>query len=238
MKKPAISASICDISKTKTGHLRINRGTEFDFLQSLIEAVFNLMTFGRQPIEVHQLQDNHAMKEKINVFDYSKTILESLRKGVLLTTKVGDKTNTMTISWGALGIEWAKPMMTVYVREHRFTHEQLEANPEFTISIPMGEFDRKILGIAGTKSGRDVDKIKELGVTLESPEVTSVPGIKELPLTLECRVVYKQKQDPQSIKPEYNEFFYPQDIDSTHHDRNKDYHTAYYGEIVDAYIIK
>ena len=114
----------------------------------------------------------------------------------------------------------------------------LEKNPEFTVSIPIGKFNRKILGIAGTKSGHNIDKIKELGVTLEDPETTTVPGIKELPLTLECRVVYKQKQDPKMIKPEYNEFFYPQDIDGSFHDRNRDYHTAYYGEIVDAYIIK
>lgn len=128
------------------------------------------------------------MKEKIDVFAYSKTILETMQKGVLLTTKSGDKINTMTISWGALGIEWAKPMMIVYVREHRFTHKQLEENPEFTVNIPVGEFERKILGVAGTKSGHNVDKIKELGVTLEKPEVISVPGIRELPLTLECRV--------------------------------------------------
>lgn len=177
------------------------------------------------------------MKEKINVFEHSQTILEALQKGVLLTTKAEDKVNTMTISWGALGIEWAKPILTVYVRENRFTHSQLEKNPEFTINIPVGNFDRKILGIAGSKSGRDMDKIKELGVTLENPETISVPGIKELPLTLECRVVYKQKQDLNSLKSEYRDAFYPQDVDGTHHDRNKDCHTAFYGEIVDAYII-
>ena len=178
------------------------------------------------------------MKEKINVFDYSKTILEAMRKGILLTTKADNQVNTMTISWGSLGIEWEKPIFTVYVREHRFTHEQLEKNPEFTINIPMGDFNRKILGIAGTKSGRDIDKAKELDITLEDPESISVPGIKELPLTLECRIVYKQPQDPKAIKPEYNEAFYPQDVDEFYHSLNRDYHTAYYGEIVNAYIIK
>ncbi len=136
------------------------------------------------------------MKEKVNVFDYSETILKALQKGVLLTTRSGDKTNTMTVSWGSLGIEWAKPVFVVYVREHRFTHELLEKNPEFTVSIPIGKFNRKILGIAGTKSGHNIDKIKELGVTLEDPETTTVPGIKELPLTLECRVVYHRRLVP------------------------------------------
>ncbi len=178
------------------------------------------------------------MKEKINVFDYSKTILEAMRKGILLTTKADDQVNIMTISWGALGIEWEKPIFTVYVREHRFTHEQVEKNPEFTINIPIGDFNRRILGIAGTKSGRNIDKTEELSITLENPESISVPGIKELPLTLECRVIYKQQQDPKAIPSEYNESFYPQNVDSSYHGKNRDYHTVYYGEIVNAYIIQ
>lgn len=178
------------------------------------------------------------MKEKINVFDYSQTILEALQKGVLLTTKTDEKVNTMTISWGTLGIEWGKPIFTVFVRENRFTHEQLEKNPEFTINIPVGDFNRKILGIAGTKSGHNMDKIKELGLTLENPETLSVPGIKELPLTLECHVIYKQKQELKAISEENQKRFYPQDVDGTFHGENRDVHTAYYGEIVNAYIIK
>ena len=114
----------------------------------------------------------------------------------------------------------------------------MEKNPEFTINIPVGEFNRKILGLAGTRSGRSMDKIKELGLTLENPETILVPGIKELPLTLECRVIYKQKQELKAISEENQKRFYPQDVDGTFHGENRDVHTAYYGEIVDAYIIK
>lgn len=178
------------------------------------------------------------MKKKINVFAYSQTILEAVQKGVLLTTKNGEKVDTMTISWGTLGIEWARPIFTVFVRQNRFTHEQLEKNPEFTINIPVGLFNRKILGIAGTRSGRNMDKIKELGLTLENPETISVPGIKELPLTLECRVIYKQKQELEAISEENQKRFYPQDVDGSASGENRDVHTAYYGEIVDAYIIE
>lgn len=178
------------------------------------------------------------MKEKVNVFDYANEIFAALQKGVLLTTKADGKVNTMTISWGSLGIEWARPIFTTYVREHRFTHEQLEKNAEFTVNVPLGESDRKILALAGTKSGRDGDKIAELGVTLEEPETISVPGIKELPLTLECCVVYKQDQVLQNLPPEYIEQYYPQDVDGLHYGANQDFHTAYYGEIVNAYIIK
>lgn len=178
------------------------------------------------------------MKEKINVFEYSQTILTALRKGVLLTTRAEGKTNTMTISWGALGIEWSKPIFTVYVRENRFTRALLEKNPEFTINVPFGECDCRILGLAGTRSGSQMDKVKELGLTLEDGEVVSVPGIREFPLTLECRVVYRQGQTPATMKSEYNTLFYPQDVPGTFHGANRDYHTAYYGEIVAAYIIR
>lgn len=178
------------------------------------------------------------MKKYIDVFDYAKEILEGTKKGVLLTTKTDDKVNSMTISWGTLGIEWSKPIFTVFVRENRFTKKQLDTNGEFTINIPVGEYNKQIIGLCGTKSGHDIDKIKELGLTTVPSDNISVPGIKELPLTLECKVIYKQAQDPNSISQDSKEAYYPQDVDSSFHGANKDYHIAYYGEIVNAYIIE
>ena len=178
------------------------------------------------------------MKREIDVFEHASEIMKALQTGVLLTTKSGDTVNTMTISWGTLGIEWAKPIFTVFVRENRFTKGQLDQNPEFTINIPYGDFDKKILGVCGTKSRRDTDKIKELNLTLEPSDCISVPAIKELPLTLECKVVYKQKQEGSALIEEYRNTCYPQDVDSFFHGANKDFHTAYYGEIVRAYVIE
>ncbi len=178
------------------------------------------------------------MKEKINVFDYAGEILKATQKGVLLTTKADDKVNAMVISWGTLGIEWAKPIFTVFVRENRFTKHQLDKNPAFTINIPLDQMDKNIFAVCGTKSGHTMDKIKELGLTLVDSETSSVPAVKEVPLTLECKVIYKQAQEPQAITDENNATFYPQEVDSSFHSANRDYHTAYYGEIVNAYIIK
>lgn len=178
------------------------------------------------------------MKEKIDVFEFSPHILKSLKKGVLLTTQANGHVNSMVISWGTLGIEWNKVIFTVFVRENRFTKALLEQNPEFTINIPLDSFNKDIISVCGTQSGHDMDKIKTLGLTLESPEQISVPGIKELPLTLECKVIYKQPQHPDSIPADYQTIFYPQHVNSSFHGANKDYHTAFYGEIVQAYIIK
>lgn len=173
------------------------------------------------------------MKRKVNVWDYAGHILEQTGKGVLLTTKADGRPNSMTIGWGTLGIEWGKPICTVFVRESRYTKELLEKNGEFTINVPMGEIDKKILSVCGTKSGRDMDKFAELGLTEEAPETISVPAIKELPLTLECKVIYKQDQDPAAIAPENDTRYYAKGTPN-----EGDYHTAYYGQILAAYIVE
>ena len=173
------------------------------------------------------------MKRRINVWDYAGQIIEQTGNGVLLTTKADAQVNTMTIGWGTIGIQWRKPIFIAFVRQSRFTKQLLDKSGEFTINVPVGQLDKKILGICGSKSGRDMDKIKELGLTLEDGEKIGVPGIKELPLTLECRVIYKQDQNLNFLEAESRDHYYaPGSADKN------DYHTAYYGEILDAYIIE
>lgn len=169
------------------------------------------------------------MKRYVDVFDYAGHICKAFKpNGILLTTKAEDKVNSMTIGWGTLGIDWSRPVFIAYVRESRYTHELLEKNGEFTVNIPMGEVDKKILAVCGTKSGRDMDKIAELGLHLEESEHIGVPGIRELPLTLECKVIYKEEQDLSRIPGDIISRYYPQG----------DHHHVYYGQILGAYIIE
>lgn len=172
------------------------------------------------------------MKKILNPFDCARQICEAMKKGILLTTKAGAQINTMTIGWGHIGIEWGKPIFVAYVRESRYTKEMLEKNGEFTVNVPNGTVDSKAIGFCGSKSGRDIDKIKELGLTPEEPMSVSVPGIKEFPLTLECKVIYKQKQDLSAIPEDLIQRYYPADEAGF-----RDYHIAYYGEILNAYLI-
>lgn len=178
------------------------------------------------------------MKEPIDTFAYAAQILQALPKGVLLTTRYENHINTMTIGWGMLGIEWNLPIFMTLVRTSRLSHEYLEKNPQFTINVPAGPVDRRILGVAGTKSGRDLDKISELGLHPEAGEKISVPGIRELPLTLECNVIYRQAQDPAAIPEKLRQTYYPEDGRDLTKGINHCFHTAFYGEIVAAYIIK
>lgn len=178
------------------------------------------------------------MKREINVFDYTETIMKALKNGVLVTTKNGDRVNSMTISWGMFGIEWGLPIFITFIRENRFTRTLLDESEEFTVNIPIGDYDKKIIGYCGSTTGKEIDKVKELGLDLVDGDMISTPGIKQLPLTLECKVRYKQLQDKNGIPAEIRKSMYPEDIDSSNTGANKDYHIAYYGEIVKAYIIE
>ena len=173
------------------------------------------------------------MKKKlVNIFDYSKIINEAYNPGILLTTRANDKVNSMVIGWGTLGVIFNEKTFIVYVRNNRYTHELLDINPEFTINVPLdSKLDSNIIKICGTKSGRNLNKIKEANLTLVEPNSISVPGILEAPLTIECKVIYKIDQVTLNLPDDVRSRFYNQNQEDT-------YHTVYYGKIVSSYIIE
>ena len=177
------------------------------------------------------------MKEKIDITDYANLITRELPKGILPNTN-GDKFNAMVIGWGHLGTLWSRPTFHVYVRQGRYTKAQLDRTGEFTISVPLDHPDADINRICGWQSGRDIDKAAAAGLELESAEVIHTPGIRQYPLTIECRILYAQDQELPKIPEDIRNRMYPQDVDGTYPMANRDCHTMYVGEIVDAYIIR
>ena len=161
----------------------------------------------------------------LDISECADEINAHLKQGVFLTTKAGNRTNTMVIGWGHVGRIWERPVFAAYVRRSRFTRELLDQNPEFTVNVPVNGFEPDAFAVCGSKSGRDMDKFAVTGLTLTEPEVISVPGILEYPLTLECRVIYRQEQDLSLIPEDIRERFY-QDGDS---------HVMYFGEIKACY---
>ena len=178
--------------------------------------------------------------KQINVIDYLPKIMEELPKGILVNTKNGNKTDSMTIGWGQIGIEWGKLFFTTYIRHGRFTHKQIESTKEFTVSIPLERTPEiaKAIGYLGTTSGEKIDKLAECNLTVIDGIKVNSPAIKEIPLTIECKVIYSQEQDHDNIPTELKNKFYPQDKPSSEPRANMDYHTVYYGEIVQAYIVE
>ena len=86
------------------------------------------------------------------------------KEWMLITAGTVSDCNTMTASWGGLGVIWGKPSATVYIRQSRYTKEFVDREERFTISV-FDEAYRPALNLCGKVSGRDCDKIKEAGLT-------------------------------------------------------------------------
>ena len=126
--------------------------------------------------------------------EFNTNIFEQYdKKWALLTAGDKDKFNTMTISWGGLGTLWNKPVTTVYVRTSRYTNEFMKDNDYFTVSFYPDEC-KKVLGVLGSKSGRDMDKIHESGLTPK--EVENGITFAEAEVTLVCRKLICQRLEP------------------------------------------
>lgn len=143
---------------------------------------------------------------------------------MLITAGTPENCNTMTASWGGLGILWGTSVATCYIRPGRYTRQFVEENDYFTLAF-FGEEYRKQLNFCGTKSGRDVDKVKECGFTVAAG-AGNAPYFQEAELVMVCRKLYWQDIDQTHfLDPQIDEKWYP----------NKDYHRIYMGEIVEAY---
>lgn len=165
------------------------------------------------------------MVKEVRYNEYAKQVLDRMPKGAFLTTAAGGAINTMTIGWGAISHIWQKPVFMVMVRPSRYTYELIEQGTEFTVSIPQTDSMKKALALCGTKSGRDMDKIKEAGLSLLPGQKVGTPVIAGSGLHFECKIVYKQAMNPALLEPSFDQAWYP----------TGDYHTLYYGEIVACY---
>jgi flavin reductase (DIM6/NTAB) family NADH-FMN oxidoreductase RutF len=145
-----------------------------------------------------------------------------------MTTKVNDKVNTMTIAWGGINIVWNKKVFVAYVRYSRNTYDMLSETDEFTISIPLNNELNKELGYCGTKSGKDTNKIKDCKLNTIPGRKIKTPIISDCDMHYECKVIYKQAEEPNNIPKEIIKKYYP----------NNNFHVIFYGEIVDSYKIE
>lgn len=150
----------------------------------------------------------------VNIFDqFDKT-------WALLTAGSPDDFNTMTISWGGLGTLWSRPVATVYVKPVRYTYEFMEKNDWFTVSFFPEEY-KKDLGLLGSRSGRDGDKLAQ--TKLHAKALPNGMGFEEASLTLVCRKLYHQDLDGSQIPEDAVERYY----------KTEPVHRMYIGEVVE-----
>lgn len=127
--------------------------------------------------------------KKIEMVELTENVVKLIgEKWMLISAGNSEKFNLMTASWGGVGFLWNKPVAFIFVRPERYTFSFVEREEYFTLSF-FGEEYRKMLTLCGTKSGRDIDKIAETGL---SPYFTDLgnPVYREAEITFECRKMY------------------------------------------------
>jgi Conserved protein/domain typically associated with flavoprotein oxygenases, DIM6/NTAB family len=151
-----------------------------------------------------------------------KAMKELISHGAFLTSKSSEGVNTMTISWGFIGMIWAKPFFIALVRPQRYTKKIIEKSDSFTISIPYGKTLKEQLKICGTQSGGDIDK-SEI-VEFSKAKAVKSPVVRCCNMYYECKIVSAQEMNAASIPKDIIKQFY-----------KDDFHTMYIGEIVECY---
>jgi len=138
------------------------------------------------------------------------------------------RTNPMTIGWAQVGVVWSIPVMTVLIRESRYTFECINASESFSVCAPRPGELREELALCGTKSGRDLDKIEATGMTLVAGQSIETPIIHECSLHYECEIIARSQQthdDFGSRASDQLTTYYP----------NGDHHLIVFGKIIEAY---
>jgi len=168
-------------------------------------------------------------REKVENFSFIAETDRLLRDEGLLLVSEGDdgKPNAMTIGWGLVGTMWSEPFFVVAVRLSRHTHKLIEEAGKFTVCLP-SEGMTEALNVCGTKSGRDMDKLKELGLTAKKGTAVEAPYIAECPVYYECEVAFKTQVEKGELKEELENRVYA----------SGDYHTLYYGHIKGVYAVE
>jgi flavin reductase (DIM6/NTAB) family NADH-FMN oxidoreductase RutF len=154
--------------------------------------------------------------------------MDQIRVGAFLTVKAGEALNTMTIGWATIGVVWSRPIFMVAVRLSRHTFSLIEKADDFTVAIPATGTMEDELTFCGTQSGRDYDKFEECNLPVALAQKVSTPIIQVPGLHYECQIIYTSAMAPAFFSRELDENIYPA----------RDYHTLYFGHIVDCYRIE
>lgn len=157
---------------------------------------------------------------EIDIREITKSPVQSIGdEWALITAGNEEKCNTMTVSWGGLGVMWGKPVAFIFIRPQRYTYEFIEKCDRLSVSFFGGEY-KKELGVCGAKSGRDIDKFAETGLTPAFEN--GVPFIEQAETAFICKKLACQDIDPEGfIDTEIDSKWYPA----------KDYHRMYVCEI-------
>lgn len=97
-----------------------------------------------------------------------------------------EKPNIITVAWAGT-VCTNPPMLSVSVRPERYSYDIIKDTGEFVVNLVTKRLVRAT-DYCGVRSGRDVDKYRETGLTPLDSRMVACPGIAESPVNIECRV--------------------------------------------------
>lgn len=100
--------------------------------------------------------------------------------------ELAGKPNIITVAWAGT-VCTNPPMVSISVRPERYSYHIIEESKEFVINLTTEQLV-KATDFCGVRSGRDIDKFKEMHLTPQPSSHISAPGIAESPVNIECRV--------------------------------------------------
>lgn len=116
---------------------------------------------------------------------------------MLITAEKDNKVNTMTASWGAMGVFWDHNVVFLFIKGARYTKEFIDNSDTFSVTFYDTDKYRKDLTYLGTVSGRDEDKIGKVGFTIEHDD--GIPYFAEAKTVLLCKKLSKHFIAPEGI---------------------------------------
>ena len=184
-----------------------------------------LLTMLMAAVTTANAQEENGFK-KFNVReDFQENGFEWFHEAELLCAGDKQKSNAMTIGWGGIGTLWGRTALTVYVAEKRYTKEFMDRAQYFTV-MAFDVEQSKVLNYMGSKSGRDGDKAKALGLHTAYTS-NGTPYYTEATMVIECKIMYAEPFEPQYFKSDAPKNMYanfPAGI-----------HSMYIGEVVNAW---
>lgn len=157
--------------------------------------------------------------KEISPYDLTENPFKLIGKDwMLITAEHEGKINTMTASWGGVGILWNKPVAFIFIRPTRHTFSFVENSEHLSLNF-LPEKYRKELNYCGTVSGRDEAKIEKCNFTVSKD---AAPYFEESDTVFICKKHFAQMLDAESfIHKEMDEKCYG----------DKNYHKVYIAEI-------
>lgn len=159
---------------------------------------------------------------EVNTNDFNCNPFNMIGKDwMLITAENNNKVNTMTASWGGMGVLWEYEVVYIFIRNSRYTKEFIDASQNFSLTFYDTDKYRKTMGYLGSVSGKTEDKITKSELTLL--EKDGIPYFAEANTVILCEKLSRQKISPEGIL---------NDELLTKYYADHDYHDMYIGKIL------